>query len=61
MFQKMEIREKLVNIFIIVALVATMVVWARFQGMNKIMEIQDLISRNRMSEIEFMMRLSLFL
>jgi hypothetical protein len=60
MVKKTKINEKLIINYAIVALIACTLVWVRFQGMNMIMEIQDLMSRNNMSALEFMMRLSLF-
>jgi len=56
MFKKMKISEKLFINTIIVALIAGMVVWVRYQ----VIEIQDVINRNKMPAIEFIMKFSLF-
>jgi hypothetical protein len=55
MFKKIEFREKLFNFCFIVALIAGMVIWIRYQGMNVIMEMKYLITKNTMSDTGFIM------
>jgi hypothetical protein len=60
MYYKLEIRERLINIFFIVVLIITMVVWYHYQGMDKMIEIRDLIHRNTMSATDLILRFSIY-